>query len=216
MFLKLPASAAAPGAPVHCPTVVRRLDYEGELAVVIGPGRSVAGYAVADDLTARDLQGREPQWTRAKGADGFCPYGPWITTAEEIADPHQLALRTWVNGELRQDSNTSNLIFSIPELIEFISETCTLQTGDLILTGTPAGVGVGRTAPRSSERRRRAHRDRGPRRDRARHRVSGASGAEGLHASAHATTRSNSVPGVVHPYLRQRTQTARVALASAE
>jgi acylpyruvate hydrolase len=147
VFMKLPSSAAAPGAPVHCPDVVRRLDYEGELAVVMGPGRSVAGYAVADDVTARDLQGREPQWTRAKGADGFCPYGPWITTAEEIADPHQLALRTWVNGELRQDSNTSNLIFSIPELIEFISETCTLQTGDLILTGTPAGVGVGQNPP---------------------------------------------------------------------
>lgn len=147
VFMKLPSSAAAPGAPVHCPTVVRRLDYEGELAVVIGPGRSVAGYAVADDVTARDLQGREPQWTRAKGADGFCPYGPWITTAEEIADPHALALRTWVNGELRQDSNTSNLIFSIPELIEFISETCTLHTGDLILTGTPSGVGVGQNPP---------------------------------------------------------------------
>ena len=112
---------------MHCPDVVRRLDYEGELAVVMGPGRAVAGYAVADDVTARDLQGREPQWTRAKGADGFCPYGPWITTAEEIPDPHALTLRTWVNGELRQDSNTSNLIFSVPELIEFISETCTLQ-----------------------------------------------------------------------------------------
>jgi acylpyruvate hydrolase len=147
VFMKLPSSAAAPGAPVHCPDVVRHLDYEGELAVVMGPGRSVAGYAVADDVTARDLQGREPQWTRAKGADGFCPYGPWITTAEEIADPHQLTLRTWVNGELRQDSNTSNLIFSIPELIEFISETCTLQTGDLILTGTPSGVGVGQSPP---------------------------------------------------------------------
>jgi acylpyruvate hydrolase len=147
VFLKLPSSAAAPNAPVHCPHVVRRLDYEGELAVVMGPGRSVAGYAVADDVTARDLQGREPQWTRAKGADGFCPYGPWITTADVIADPHQLTLRTWVNGELRQDSNTSNLIFSIPELIEFISETCTLRTGDLILTGTPSGVGVGQSPP---------------------------------------------------------------------
>jgi len=147
VFMKLPSSAAAPGAPVHCPQVVRRLDYEGELAVVMGPGRSVAGYAVADDITARDLQGREPQWTRAKGADGFCPYGPWITTADEIPDPHQLALRTWVNGELRQDSNTSNLIFSIPELIEFISQTCTLQTGDVILTGTPSGVGVGQSPP---------------------------------------------------------------------
>jgi 2-keto-4-pentenoate hydratase/2-oxohepta-3-ene-1,7-dioic acid hydratase in catechol pathway len=147
VFMKLPASAAAPNAPVHCPQVVRRLDYEGELAVIMGPGRAVAGYAVADDVTARDLQGREPQWTRAKGADGFCPFGPWITTADEVPDPHDLALRTWVNGELRQDSNTSNLIFSVPELIEFISETCTLHAGDVILTGTPSGVGVGQDPP---------------------------------------------------------------------
>ncbi len=147
VFMKLPSSAAPPDAPVHCPSVITRLDYEGELAVVMGPGRAVAGYAVANDLTARDLQGREPQWTRAKGADGFCPYGPWITTAEEVPDPHTLGLRTWVNGELRQDSNTSNLIFSVPELIEFISETCTLQAGDVILTGTPAGVGMGRNPP---------------------------------------------------------------------
>ena len=147
VFMKLPSSAAPPNAPVHCPPVVRRLDYEGELAVVMGPGRSVAGYAVADDVTARDLQKREPQWTRAKGADGFCPYGPWITTADEISDPHALRLRTWVNGELRQDSSTSNLIFSVPELIEFISQTCTLAAGDLILTGTPSGVGVGQDPP---------------------------------------------------------------------
>ncbi len=147
VFMKLPSSAAAPNAPVHCPAIVRRLDYEGELAVIMGPGRAVAGYAVADDVTARDLQGREPQWTRAKGADGFCPYGPWVTSADEVPDPHALALRTWVNGELRQDSNTSNLIFTVPELIEFISETCTLQAGDVILTGTPAGVGVGQDPP---------------------------------------------------------------------
>jgi acylpyruvate hydrolase len=147
VFMKLPSSAAAPGGPIRCPEVVRRLDYEGELTIVIGAGGRIAGYCVADDVTARDLQGREPQWTRAKGADGFCPYGPWITTADEIDDPHQLTLRTWVNGELRQDSNTSNLIFSIPELIEFISQTCTLQTGDLILTGTPSGVGVGQSPP---------------------------------------------------------------------
>jgi acylpyruvate hydrolase len=147
VFTKLPASAAPPNAPVYCPQVVRRLDYEGELAVVMGPGRAVAGYAVADDVTARDLQGREPQWTRAKGADGFCPYGPWITTADEVPDPHTLALRTWVNGQLRQDSNTCNLIFTVPELIEFISETCTLQAGDVILTGTPSGVGIGQDPP---------------------------------------------------------------------
>ncbi len=147
VFMKLPSSAAPPNAPVHRPDVVQLLDYEGELAVIMGPGRSVAGYAVADDVSARDLQGREPQWTRAKGADGFCPYGPWITTADEVPDPHTLALRTWVNGELRQDSNTSNLIFTVPQLIEFISETCTLQTGDVILTGTPSGVGLGQSPP---------------------------------------------------------------------
>jgi 2-keto-4-pentenoate hydratase/2-oxohepta-3-ene-1,7-dioic acid hydratase in catechol pathway len=128
---------------VATPAVVRRLDYEGELAVVIGAGGKVAGYAIADDVSARDLQRREPQWTRAKGADGFCPYGPWITTADEVPDPHALGLRTWVNGELRQDSNTSNLIFKVPELVAFISETCTLEPGDLILTGTPSGVGLG-------------------------------------------------------------------------
>jgi acylpyruvate hydrolase len=147
VFMKLPASAAPPNAPVRCPKVVRRLDYEGELAVVMGAGGQVAGYAVADDVSARDLQGREPQWTRAKGADGFCPYGPWVTTAEEVANPHALRLRTWVNGELRQDSNTSTLIFKVPELIAFIAETCTLYPGDLILTGTPSGVGLGQSPP---------------------------------------------------------------------
>jgi acylpyruvate hydrolase len=148
VFMKLPSSAAPPNAPVRCPEVVKRLDYEGELAVVMGEGGQVAGYAVADDVSARDLQRREPQWTRAKGADGFCPYGPWITTADEIADPHALALRTLVNGELRQESSTSNLIFKVPELVAFISETCTLQPGDLILTGTPSGVGMGLDPPR--------------------------------------------------------------------
>ena len=103
-----------PNAPMHAPAVIRRLDYEGELAVVMGAGGEVAGYAVADDVSARDLQRREPQWTRAKGFDGSCPYGPWITTADELGDPHDLALRTWVNGELRQDSRTSDLIFKVP------------------------------------------------------------------------------------------------------
>jgi acylpyruvate hydrolase len=147
VFMKLPSSAAPPNAAVRCPPVVRRLDYEGELAIVMGAAGAVAGYAVADDVSARDLQGREPQWTRAKGADDFCPYGPWITTADEVPDPHALHLRTWVNGELRQDSNTSNLIFTVPELVAFISETCTLEPGDLILTGTPSGVGLGLQPP---------------------------------------------------------------------
>jgi acylpyruvate hydrolase len=108
----------------------------------MGPGGRVAGYAVCDDVSARDLQGREPQWTRAKGFDASCPYGPWITTADEVPDPEDLALRTWVNGELRQDARTSDLIFGIDELVAFIGETCTLEPGDLILTGTPSGVGM--------------------------------------------------------------------------
>jgi acylpyruvate hydrolase len=141
VFMKLPSSVVAPGAPVSAPAVVKRLDYEGELAVVMGAGGAVAGYAVADDLSARDLQKREPQWTRAKGFDGSCPFGPWVTTADEVAEPGDLALRTWVNGELRQDSRTSDLIFSIPELVAFLGETMTLEPGDLILTGTPSGVG---------------------------------------------------------------------------
>lgn len=148
VFTKLPASVVGPGASVRCPPVVKRLDYEGELAVVMGTGEEIAGYAVADDLTARDLQGRETQWTRAKGADGFCPYGPWITTVDDVPDPHALWLRTWVNGEQRQHSSTSNLIFKIPELVRFIAETCTLSPGDLILTGTPSGVGMGLDPPR--------------------------------------------------------------------
>ncbi|HEV2062410.1 MAG TPA: fumarylacetoacetate hydrolase family protein [Solirubrobacteraceae bacterium] len=142
VFMKLPTSAAPPNAPVRCPAVVRRLDYEGELAVVMGAGGEVAGYAVADDVSARDLQKREPQWTRAKGADGFCPYGPWITTADEVEDPEDLRLRTWVNGELRQDARTSDLIFGVRELVDFIGQTCTMEPGDLILTGTPSGVGA--------------------------------------------------------------------------
>lgn len=147
VFMKLPSSAAPPNAPVRRPPVVRRLDYEGELAVVMGAGGAVAGYAVADDVSARDLQRREPQWTRAKGADGFCPFGPWITTADEVPDAQDLRLRTWVNGELRQDSTTGDLVFSIERLIEFIGEAITLEPGDLILTGTPSGVGMALDPP---------------------------------------------------------------------
>ncbi len=142
VFMKLPSSSAPPNGSVHCPDVVKRLDYEGELVLVMGADAKIAGYAVADDVSARDLQKREPQWTRAKGADGFCPWGPWITTADEIDDAQNLRLTTHVNGELRQDASTSDLIFGPQELVDFISETCTLQAGDLILTGTPSGVGM--------------------------------------------------------------------------
>jgi acylpyruvate hydrolase len=146
--VKVRNSVAPPGGPVRCPAVVRRLDYEGELTAVIGNDGAVAGYAVADDVSARDLQGREPQWTRAKGADTFCPWGPWVTTADEVGDPEALRLRTWVNGELRQDATTADLIFGIDALVAFLSETHTLSPGDLILTGTPAGVGVAMDPPR--------------------------------------------------------------------
>jgi acylpyruvate hydrolase len=147
VFVKVRGSAAPPGGPVSCPSVVKRLDYEGELTIVIGADGAIGGYCVADDVTARDLQGREPQWTRAKGADTFCPFGPWVTTADEIPDPGNLALRTWVNGELRQDSNTSDLLFGCQALVDFIAETCRLLPGDLILTGTPSGVGIGLDPP---------------------------------------------------------------------
>jgi 2-keto-4-pentenoate hydratase/2-oxohepta-3-ene-1,7-dioic acid hydratase in catechol pathway len=142
VFMKLPTSAAPPGGPIRCPQVVRRLDYEGELGVVMGSGNEIAGYCVADDVSARDLQKTERQWTRAKGFDTSCPYGPWITTADEVPDPEDLRLRTWVNGELRQDARTNDLIFGVRELVGFLSETCTLEPGDLILTGTPSGVGM--------------------------------------------------------------------------
>jgi acylpyruvate hydrolase len=147
VFVKVRGSLAPPGGPIVCPEVVHRLDYEGELTIVMGSEGRIAGYTIADDVTARDLQGREPQWTRAKGADTFCPLGPWVTTGDEVPDPEALDLRTWVNGELRQDSNTSDLIFGCAELVEFISQTCTLQPGDLILTGTPSGVGMALDPP---------------------------------------------------------------------
>jgi 2-keto-4-pentenoate hydratase/2-oxohepta-3-ene-1,7-dioic acid hydratase in catechol pathway len=147
VFVKVRGSVAAPGGPIVCPEVVRRLDYEGELTIVMGREGQIAGYCIADDVTARDLQGREPQWTRAKGADTFCPLGPWVTTADEIEDAENLRLQTWVNGDLRQDSSTADLIFGCQALVEFIGQTCTLLPGDLILTGTPSGVGMGMDPP---------------------------------------------------------------------
>jgi 2-keto-4-pentenoate hydratase/2-oxohepta-3-ene-1,7-dioic acid hydratase in catechol pathway len=147
VFVKVRGSVAPPGGPIVCPEVVRRLDYEGELTIVMGREGQIAGFCIADDVTARDLQGREPQWTRAKGADSFCPLGPWVTTADEIQDPENLRLRTWVNGELRQDSSTADLIFGCQALVAFIGQTCTLLPGDLILTGTPSGVGMGMDPP---------------------------------------------------------------------
>jgi 2-keto-4-pentenoate hydratase/2-oxohepta-3-ene-1,7-dioic acid hydratase in catechol pathway len=141
VFLKLPSSSVPGSGPVRCPAVVKRLDYEVELAVVMGPDNTIAGYAVADDVSARDLQKREPRWVRAKGFDTSCPWGPWITTADEVDDPENLRIASQVNGETRQDSTTADLVFGPQALVDFIAETCTFAPGDLILTGTPQGVG---------------------------------------------------------------------------
>jgi 2-keto-4-pentenoate hydratase/2-oxohepta-3-ene-1,7-dioic acid hydratase in catechol pathway len=145
VFLKLPLSSVPPGGPIRTPAVVSQLDYEAELLFVIGPGNSIAGYAVADDVSARDLQTTEQQWTRAKGFDSSCPWGPWITTDVDASD---LRVTTDVNGERRQDGRTSDLIFKPQELVEFIAQTCTLEPGAIVLTGTPDGVGAGMDPPR--------------------------------------------------------------------
>jgi 2-keto-4-pentenoate hydratase/2-oxohepta-3-ene-1,7-dioic acid hydratase in catechol pathway len=148
VFMKLPTSSVPPSGPVVCPPVVEQLDYEAELAVVIGAGGKIAGWAVADDVSARDLQRAEEQWTRAKGFDSACPWGPWITTIDELPDAAGLRIQAWVNGEQRQDATTDQLIFKPQQIVDFIAETCTLEPGDLILTGTPSGVGMGFDPPR--------------------------------------------------------------------
>jgi acylpyruvate hydrolase len=148
VFMKLPSSSVAPGGTVEVPAAAgKRLDYEAELVVVVGAGGGISGYAVGNDLSARDLQGRETQWTRAKGFDSSCPWGPWITTADEVADPEALRIGSRVNGEVRQDSTTADLIFGPQALVDFIGQTCTLEPGDIILTGTPQGVGQAMDPP---------------------------------------------------------------------
>jgi 2-keto-4-pentenoate hydratase/2-oxohepta-3-ene-1,7-dioic acid hydratase in catechol pathway len=153
LFAKFPSAMTAPGGPIRMPAYTSELDYEGELAVVIGTLAHrvpvaealshVFGYAVMDDVSARDLQRAEPQWVLAKSGDTFAPWGPWITTADEIADPQDLTIQTWINGELRQNGSTSDMVFSVAELIAYISARITLEPGDVITTGTPSGVGVG-------------------------------------------------------------------------
>ena len=158
LFAKFPSAVTAPSGPIRLPDYTAELDYEGELAVVIGTTAKdvstadslshVFGYAVMNDVSARDLQRREPQWVLAKSGDTFAPWGPWITTADEVADPQDLAIRTCVNGELRQDGHTSDMVFSVAELVAYISARMTLEPGDVITTGTPAGVGAGFSPPR--------------------------------------------------------------------
>jgi 2-keto-4-pentenoate hydratase/2-oxohepta-3-ene-1,7-dioic acid hydratase in catechol pathway len=147
VFMKLPSSSVPPSGPVVNPPVVRRLDYEAELVVVIGADGKIGGYAVANDVSARDLQRRESQWTRAKGFDTSCPWGPWITTVEDVPNAEALRITAHVNGELRQDSNTSDLVFGPQAIVDFLSEAITLEPGDIILTGTPSGVGQAMDPP---------------------------------------------------------------------
>jgi len=142
VFAKSPGCSTGPSGPVIKPSITRMLDYEAELAVVIGNDGGVFGYSVADDISARDLQKSEPHWIRAKGSDTFCPWGPWITTADEIEDVESLIVRGWVNGEHRQEAPVSDLVHGIEAIIAFIKESITLAAGDLILTGTPGGVGM--------------------------------------------------------------------------
>jgi 2-keto-4-pentenoate hydratase/2-oxohepta-3-ene-1,7-dioic acid hydratase in catechol pathway len=148
LFLKPSTSVAGPGDPIMLPAASERVDFEGELAVVIGrlcrdvsPERAfevVLGYTCATDVTARDEQAADGQWTRAKGHDTFCPIGPWIETE---LDPADLALRTTLDGELRQNSRTKLLLRDVPALVAYMSSAMTLLPGDVLLTGTPAGVG---------------------------------------------------------------------------
>jgi 2-keto-4-pentenoate hydratase/2-oxohepta-3-ene-1,7-dioic acid hydratase in catechol pathway len=148
IFLKPSTSVIGPGAPIRLPAVSKRVDFEGELALIIGrPCRDVRaedaagvilGYTVGNDVTARDLRKPNGPWLRGKGYDSFCPLGPWIETE---LDPSDVAVRTEVGGQVRQDGHTRDLIFTIGELVEFCSAVMTLLPGDVILTGTPEGVG---------------------------------------------------------------------------
>jgi 2-keto-4-pentenoate hydratase/2-oxohepta-3-ene-1,7-dioic acid hydratase in catechol pathway len=157
VFTKPPSAVVGPEATVQLhPQVTSSVDYEAELAVVIGANgcdiatpdalRHVFGYTIVNDVTARDRQRKHKQWFLGKALDSFCPMGPWIATADAI-DSRELAVKCWVNGELRQNGNTRDLIFDIPSLIATISAGLTLHPGDIIATGTPAGVGIGRDPP---------------------------------------------------------------------
>ena len=158
VFLKLVSSLCGPGDDVLLPTNASQVDYEAELAVVIGtPGRRIAaqdwerhvfGYTIVNDVSARDVQLATSQWTLGKSFPTFTPMGPTIVTRDEIADPHSLDIRLTIDGEVLQSANTRDLIFRIPELIAYISSIVPLEAGDVISTGTPPGVGLGRTPQR--------------------------------------------------------------------
>ncbi|MDQ0199161.1 2-keto-4-pentenoate hydratase/2-oxohepta-3-ene-1,7-dioic acid hydratase in catechol pathway [Neobacillus ginsengisoli] len=153
LFSKFNNSITAHGKEITLPSVSSQVDYEAELAIVIGKEAKnvkkeealsvVYGYCVANDVSARDLQSKSAQWLLGKTCDGFCPIGPYLVSKDEIENPNNLNIVSYVNGEIRQDSNTADMIFNCEELISYISEHFTLQPGDIILTGTPEGVILG-------------------------------------------------------------------------
>jgi 2-keto-4-pentenoate hydratase/2-oxohepta-3-ene-1,7-dioic acid hydratase in catechol pathway len=158
LFTKFPTSVNDPGGEIRWdPALTQMVDYEAELAVVIGKRARrvqesdaynyVFGYTCLNDVSARDLQKADGQWVRAKSLDTFCPIGPVVVTADELSDPHNLTVKSWVNGELRQSSNTKHLIHNVPKLVAFLSAAFTLEPGDIITTGTPGGVGLHRDPP---------------------------------------------------------------------
>jgi 2-keto-4-pentenoate hydratase/2-oxohepta-3-ene-1,7-dioic acid hydratase in catechol pathway len=158
IFCKFPNVVIGPDEPIVLPKVSERPDYEAELAFVIGRGGRhipaasamdhVFGYTIVNDVSARDYQMATSQWLMGKTFDTFAPMGPWIVTADEIPDPHTLDISLDIAGEVLQKSNTRELIFKIPDLVEFISTVVTLEPGDVVITGTPAGVGFARKPPR--------------------------------------------------------------------
>lgn len=158
IFNKQSTCVVGPDAPVHVPRASHVLDYEGELGFVVGrrcrhvarddAADVIAGYLIVNDVTVRDWQLRVPTWTMGKSFDTHGPIGPWIVTRDELADPHALELRTYVNGELRQQSNTKQLIFDCFALVEHLSTAFTLEPGDVIATGTPSGVGIALKPPK--------------------------------------------------------------------
>jgi 2-keto-4-pentenoate hydratase/2-oxohepta-3-ene-1,7-dioic acid hydratase in catechol pathway len=156
-FTKQPTCVVGPGHPIFVPPESAMVDYEGELGVVIGrrcrrvPAQRalevIAGYTVINDVSVRDWQWRTPTWIMGKGWDTHGPMGPALVTTDEIPDPHGLRLRTWVNGELRQDARTDDLVFNVWEMVEYLSTAFTLEPGDVIATGTPSGCGFARQPP---------------------------------------------------------------------
>jgi 2-keto-4-pentenoate hydratase/2-oxohepta-3-ene-1,7-dioic acid hydratase in catechol pathway len=158
VFAKFPTAVIGHNQPIILPEISTKPDYEAELAIVIGKGgrripeerwrEHVFGYTIANDVSARDFQNATSQWMIGKTFDTFAPIGPAIVTADEIPDPHNLDITLTLNGEVMQHSNTCNLIFGVPRLIAYLSSVFTLQTGDIILTGTPGGVGFARKPPR--------------------------------------------------------------------